>query len=198
MAAAGLLVNSSGLATAARRYFSSVIYGVADGSWPTSYQTLNSTFLNGTNGFELDGVAANNYTASGIATGDVNGDGYADILIGAVGASFGQAYGGAAYVVFGGPNVSGAPSTKGGASWASLTPALLNSTLLNGTNGAEFDNATSRHNYIGSSVAAGDFNGDGIADLVIGGSGGPGGNGPGSVYIVWGKTGAWLEHCPGD
>ena len=47
---------------------------------------LNST--NGANGFELDGVAANDYSGFSVATaGDVNGDGIQDIIIGARDAS---------------------------------------------------------------------------------------------------------------
>ena len=67
-------------------------------------------------------------------------------------------------------------------------------TLLNGTNGAEFDNANNKANDVGYSVAAGDINGDGIADVIIGAVNWPGGSPSpykGAVYIVWGKTGAW-------
>ena len=57
-------------------------------------------------GFRIDGVAASDYSGYAVATGDVNGDGIPDIVIGAYNASpGGRATAGTAYVVFG--NASG-------------------------------------------------------------------------------------------
>ena len=61
--------------------------------------------LNGVNGFKLDGE--NNYDESGYsvsAAGDINGDGVADLLIGAPVYPSNSAKG-RSYVVFGGPGV---------------------------------------------------------------------------------------------
>jgi hypothetical protein len=80
--------------------------------------------LNGSNGFELDGVAGDN-AGWAVAAGDVNGDGIADIVIGARAANSGA---GKVDVVFGKRSA-----------W-SATPTTLNTTFLNGINGAEFDN----------------------------------------------------------
>ena len=56
-----------------------VVFGKA--TW-TSPFLLSS--VNGANGFELDGVAASDYSGRSVATaGDVNGDGIQDIIIGA-------------------------------------------------------------------------------------------------------------------
>ena len=61
--------------------------------------------LNGANGFKLDGENNNDYSGWSVsAAGDINGDGYADLVIGAFGYPSGSAKG-RSYVVFGGPGV---------------------------------------------------------------------------------------------
>ncbi len=88
---------------------------------------------------------------SGLAS-DFNGDGYRDLAIGAMGADVGSAHGAGAVVVLYG-SASGVPGTKK----AVLTQ---NSTGVPGT--AESDDR------FGASLAAGDLNADGYADLVVG------------------------------
>lgn len=98
--------------------------------------TSPATVLTGPDG-------ANGYFGSGVAgAGDVNGDGFADVLIGAFGAN---AYTGRAYLYLG--------SAAGLATSASIG--------LTGPDGAE--------GYFGYAVAgAGDVNGDGFGDVVVG------------------------------
>ena len=63
--------------------------------------TLDLSSLDGTNGFRLNGVAAGDLSGLAVSSaGDVNGDGLADLLIGAAGAPNGERSG-ASYVVFG-------------------------------------------------------------------------------------------------
>ena len=58
--------------------------------------------IDGTNGFKLNGVAANDETGFSVASaGDVNGDGFADLIVGAVWADPNGENSGASYVVFG-------------------------------------------------------------------------------------------------
>src|SRR5262245_6790277 len=77
--------------------------------------------LSGSDGFQILGAAASNYSGISVSSaGDVNGDGFADLLVGAPGASVNGSYSGASYVVF------------GKASGFSATLAL---SALNGTNG---------------------------------------------------------------
>ena len=85
------------------------------GPFPASFD-LSS--LDGTNGFRLNGVAADDYSGSAVSNaGDVNGDGLADLLIGADGAPNGSDSG-ASYVVFGRNTASRAPSRRASTSLA--------------------------------------------------------------------------------
>ena len=63
---------------------------------------LNLSSLNGSNGFKLSGVAAYDYSGCSVsAAGDVNGDGFGDLIIGAKDANPNGYRSGASYVVFG-------------------------------------------------------------------------------------------------
>ena len=140
----------------------------------TSSIALSS--LNGTNGFELEGVIANDLSGSSVKTaGDVNGDGIHDIIIGAYNASFGGlVQAGRAYVVFG----------------KRIWTSPISFSNLNGSNGFELDGLATGDNTGVSVSSAGDFNLDGIQDIIIGASGSsPGGKTQaGKTYMVFGKT----------
>ncbi len=100
--------------------------------------------------------------------GDANEDGYADIVVGAPGTA---AHTGQAFVYYG--------SDAG----LSATPVL---TLT----GEGLKSAFGR-----SAASAGDVNGDGHSDLVIGAHGYPGGTGPGRAYLYFGSS-AGLDATP--
>ncbi len=142
-----------------------VVFGSSSGF----NSSLNLSALNGTNGFVLNGINAND--ASGVSVssaGDVNGDGIDDIIIGAPSTNFGT---GQSYVVFG--SSSGFNSS-------------LNLSALNGTNGFKL-NSMARGDESGESVSsAGDVNGDGIDDIIIGALGGR--SGRGRSYVVFGNS----------
>ncbi len=156
-----------------------VVFGrntAQSGPFPAS---LNLSSLDGTNGFRLAGVAADDRSGFAVSNaGDVNGDGLADLLIGAYGADPNGSFSGASYVVFGRNTAQSGPF-----------PASLNLSSLDGTNGFRLNGvaADDRSGFAVSS--AGDVNGDGLADLLIGAFGAdPNGSDSGASYVVFGRN----------
>ena len=149
--------------------------GVANADFLSPFELSD---LNGSNGFVLNGVSATDYSGASVSiAGDINGDGIDDLVIGAPYASTGADYAGASYVVFG--------SDQG-------FPSPLNLSSLDGNNGFVVNGANAS-DYSGASVsAAGDINGDGIDDLVIGAPGSsPGEYYAGASYVVFGSDLDW-------
>jgi hypothetical protein len=126
--------------------------------------------LNGVNGFKLDGEVANSFTGCSInSAGDFNGDGWADLVIGAYGYNNNA---GRSYVVFSDPNTG--------------KTGMLQLGSLNGVNGFKLDGEIS-NGYSGRSVSSvGDINGDSYPDLLIGAFGY--GNNAGRSYVIFGDT----------
>ncbi len=146
-----------------------VVFGKASGF----AVTLNLSTLNGSTGFKIQGVAANDYSGRSVSgAGDVNGDGFDDLIIGADKADPNSS--GASYVVFG---------KSGGFA------ATLNLSALNGSNGFKLQGEVA-YDFSGYSVSgAGDVNGDGFGDLIIGArKANPNGTGSGASYVVFGKA----------
>ena len=74
---------------------------------------LDLASLDGSNGFKLDGAAAGDRSGSSVASaGDVNGDGFADLIVGAYHADPNGTDSGASYVVFGQARASPPSSTS--------------------------------------------------------------------------------------
>ncbi len=143
-----------------------VVFGKADGT-AVDLSLLGTTHP----GFRIDGIDGHDYSGrSGLSgAGDVNGDGLADVIVGAASA-YPFAKTGKSYVVFG--------KTDGMAVDLSLLGATHPGFRIDGIAGNDFS---------GRSVSgAGDVDGDGLADLLVGA---PGVNSTtGESYVVFGKA----------
>ena len=130
--------------------------------------------LSGVDGFVVNGIDPSDYADSVVsAGGDVNGDGFADFLISADRANGDT---GETYVVFGGSDV-GSGST-------------IDLSDLDGSNGFVM-NGIDAGDQSGFGIgAAGDINGDGVGDIIVGAMYGDPASGAdaGESYVVFGKA----------
>ncbi|RMG35429.1 MAG: hypothetical protein D6725_12575, partial [Planctomycetota bacterium] len=135
--------------------------------------------LDGSNGFRLDAGSGQRLGASVSSAGDVNGDGFDDLIVGVYLTTVGgNPYAGTTYVLFG----------KSG----SFTSAV-NLGTLDGTDGFRLDGIDAFDQSGAAVSAAGDVNGDGFDDLIIGApDGDPNTNtSAGETYVVFGKSGGF-------
>ena len=133
----------------------------------------------GSTGFVINGIDAYDGSGSAVSSvGDVNGDGVDDILIGALNADPNGNTSGETYVVYG--------RTTG------FDASLDLSSLATGNGSTGFViNGIDAGDRSGISVSsAGDVNGDGVDDLLIGtlGAAPNGNNGAGESYVVFGRN----------
>ncbi len=195
---ADMLVGAYGAAPGGRSQAGEayLVYGRYDGM--PAQVTMTNTWLDGMNGCILAGARASDYCGSAVAgAGDVNSDGFADMLVGAYGADpDGRSAAGEAYLVYG----------RGGRTLPAQ--ATLTNTWLDGNNGCIL--AGARTNILcGAKLAgAGDVNGDGLADFLVSAiSAAPNGRtGAGETYLVYGRlaypawitmTNTWLDGVNG-
>lgn len=150
---------------------SSSSLGIYTGISYVFYGNKTSTFgdinlNNSINGFTITGSAADAWSGFSVsAAGDFNDDGCDDIIIGAPAVNTGD---GQIYVIFGCQDFANVnlASTNSNVKWVTITGASI------------FD-------YSGTSVSgAGDVNGDGIDDVIIGA---PGATDFGAAYVVFGS-----------
>ena len=136
---------------------------------------LDLSTIDGSNGFAINGNSAGDFQGFSVSNaGDVNNDGFADVIVGASTADPNGNNSGASYVIFGGVGVG--------------SSGAINPSDLNGSNGFAF-NGVDAGDLSGRSVSnAGDLNGDGIDDLLIGApNGDTNGNNSGEAYVVFGN-----------
>lgn len=137
------------------------VVAIRFGNVAPSTSTTDNSDLTGANGVKLTLGAANARFGESIAVGDINGDGKADVIVGAPGAN-------KVYILLGAANYAGGTidvTNPGGAQVIEIS----------GSGG------------FGHSVAyIGDFNGDGRGDFVVGA---PTDGTNGSAYILLGSAG---------
>mmetsp|Transcript_61172 Transcript_61172/g.126311 ORF Transcript_61172/g.126311 Transcript_61172/m.126311 type:complete len:780 (+) Transcript_61172:94-2433(+) len=143
--------------------------------WPSVFdlEDLGATGM----GFTVVGPPENVEVGLSVSpAGDINGDGVADMVVGSVDHGNTVAR---AWVVFGN---------------ASPFPAEFELDTLDGTNGFVIVGIEKFDEFAGSVSAAGDVNGDGVGDLLIGASGSDEGSAnAGSVYVIFGRTDGFPE-----
>jgi hypothetical protein len=160
------------LGTAAIAFWMGIGAGSATAAEFESVIALSS--LSGAQGLRLDGILEGEESGVSVASaGDVNSDGFDDVIIGANGSSQHGNSSGSAYVVFGS---------------ATQTASSLSLSTLTGANGFRIDGLNA-YDGVGVSVSmAGDVNGDGLSDVIVGAFGVDGSESDaGAAFVVFGR-----------
>ena len=189
-ATSGQITLMRDLAAAEAGMFALTVTATDDGTPPdgmnplSATETFEVTVLPPHAGFALTGEAAGDDLGRSVSSaGDINGDGIDDFVIGAIGHDAGsQTTSGAVYVVY------GIPTGRTGPIDLSTLQAEQGFVIYHS---ADMDNSG-----LGVSVsAAGDFDGDGIDDLIVGAynfdsdADGSAADDHGRAWVIYGKQG---------
>ena len=157
-----------------------LVFGTEEGT----VSSLNLGSLDATQGYVFHGIHSGDHAGLGLAgAGDVDGDGFRDLLIGAPDVASPSGNKGQAYLVLGGParltQLDSADGTADG---------HIALSGIRGTGAGYWLDELPSGGLLGISLGAGDdVNGDGFSDLLIGAPGAnPNGSSSGRTYLVYG------------
>ena len=148
-----------------------VVFGKSDGT-PVELSAVEPD--TGTGGFVINGVSEGDQSGSSVSSaGDVNGDGFDDLIVGAFGNDSNGSNSGASFVVFG--------KSDGAAVELQTLPVMMTGFQIKGVSAEDIS---------GFSVSsAGDVNGDGFDDLIVGApNDDPNGAASGASFVVFGAN----------
>jgi len=150
-----------------------VVYGQPNGQ--ATNIDLATALDPATTGFKIDGLGTRSFIGWAVSgAGDVNGDGKDDVIVSADFAdTLGRNTNGAAYVIYG----------KGNGAAENID---LGNPLVPTSNGFAVNGAADGDGIGASVSAAGDVNGDGLADVIIGAPWTYSNFGAGTSYIIYG------------
>ena len=147
--------------------------------------SINATALTPAEGFIIRGDLEGDRAGASLSpAGDVNNDGFDDLIVGAPGGNLGGGDAGEAYVIFGRSGTFGTPDGSG--------HNVIDLGELSAADGFVI-RGDSTSDSVGTGVSsAGDIDGDGFDDVIVGGPfGDDGGMEAGEAYVIFGKSGGF-------